>query len=83
MRPSWHQRARGVAHRRSDLPPLTEADLNPALVEDLECLVDDSIAYLDWVCAWCVRGCALSNCVFRVSKYGVTSTWRVSGRCVV
>eukprot|EP00750_Incisomonas_marina_P026763 INCI5945.3.p1 GENE.INCI5945.3~~INCI5945.3.p1 ORF type:complete len:912 (-),score=145.95 INCI5945.3:2427-4871(-) len=53
VRQTWHEIAsRGIHGKRSDLPDLTEADLNPALVEDLDCLLDDCISYLEWLCVW-------------------------------
>ena len=76
VRIEWHKRSI-AARKRSELPALTDADLNPNLVEDLDCLLDDAVAHLEWLCVWCVVGCAENykfcwkdmKCMFYYNEY--------------
>jgi len=51
VRPEWDAEAK-KAKKRSELPGLAKADLQPAMAQRLEDLVNTAVRHLEWVLTW-------------------------------
>jgi len=51
VKPEYTEENKKVASR-ANLPPVTKADMNPAMAEMLEALIETSINHLDWTLEW-------------------------------